>query len=144
MRVAGRGDEDPVQTAGPQHRGKVAMGRQPGRRDARPRRFHRIGDGDDPKDVAAGKRAQMGLPHASCPHEAHAEDRASLRPVSTRREREAAASVGFCNGWRARWALTMASQSAMSRSASSPEVTGGRPLVTQSWKWINSSLKLSA
>ena len=75
MRVAGRGDEDPVQTTGTQHRGEVAMRRQPGRRDARPCRFHRIGDGDDPKDVAAGKRAQMGLPHAPCPHEAHAEDR---------------------------------------------------------------------
>src|SRR5579872_7330592 len=59
----------------------------------------------------------------------------------------AVASCGS-DGWSialpVRCAATIASHSARSRSVSRPDVTGCRCSVTQAWKWISSSLKLSA
>src|SRR4029077_6690045 len=54
-----------------------------------------------------------------------------------------AGSEGRSRGRPLRWTRTMASQRAMSRSESRPDVTGSRPDVRQSWKWMSSSLKLS-
>ncbi len=54
-----------------------------------------------------------------------------------------AGSEGCSRGWRPRWTATTASHSAMSWRASAPEVVGCLLLVTQSWKWTSSSLKLS-
>ena len=44
---------------------------------------------------------------------------------------------------RLRWTATTDSHNAMSWSESAPDVTGSRPVVMHSWKWMSSSLKLS-
>src|SRR5882762_9182948 len=54
-----------------------------------------------------------------------------------------AGSDGWSRGARLWWTATTASHNAMSCSESRPDVTGWRPEVMQSWKWMSSSLKLS-
>ena len=115
----------------------------PRRLDGLAGRFQRVGDGDHPEEVAARQRAQMGAPHAARADQPHAEDRHGSGPPLEARAGgrsvgrflpRAAGEMGVDDGL----AQRDIAEGVLARGQ------GRLPPVTQSWKWISSSLKLSA
>lgn len=136
--VAGGGDQHAVEAAGIQHRVERCMHGETGLRELVADDERGFGDGGDGDCFAAGESAQMRAAHAAGADQAKLEDRHQACGMGS------AHALGRSRGVRLRCASMTDWHSAMSCSASTAEVIGALPDVTQAWKWMSSSRKLSS